>query len=579
MKYTNKIINRGMIILMVVLVTMSSCDEDKLLNETPLDFLTTSNLYRTPDDFELASLGLYEKARDNFYAGSVNENSILKGSGSDFSYNGENPAGTPFLSNYATQLLPTSSIPLYFWTRGYQIVQFANVLIAELEATPIEDEVWEGNEAQRAILLGEARFFRAFAYRMLVTIYGDVPYLDQPVKTVKTDFSRADEDLIYDLIESDFIFASQNLPGRGDESAPGRLTKATASHFLCETYIARNKFPEAIAAANDVIDGGYSLMQARFGTQLDNDDPLLGGGDVYYDLFRYGNQNLSENTEGIWVIQFQNDVDGGSKYDGERMWGNAYYRMGNDPDGKQAIVGDNPDASSNIYLSTFSRPVAWNRSTNYVAYDIWRSDWNNDIRNARHNMFRDWRYNNPDSPNWYGKKIDFVNDYPIGSRNLVRDTCQYIFPFPMKAASPGIHFTDPNRSGGGTNHVDQYAVRLAETYLLRAEAHLGNGEKELAAADINVVRNRAKATPVASGDVTLDYILDERARELYTEEWRLITLMRLNLLYDRTIMYLSNPVAAGGVGAGIQPYNNLFPIPQSEIDLNVNGELIQNEGY
>lgn len=149
----------------------------------------------------------------------------------------------------------------------------------------------------------------------------------------------------------------------------------------------------------------------------------------------------------------------------------------------------------------------------------------------------------------------------------------------MKAASPGVHFSDPNRSGGGNNHVDAYAMRLAETYLLRAEAHLGNGDATLAAADINVVRARANATPVLAADVDIDYILDERIRELYTEELRLITLMRLGLLYDRTIRFNNNPASNGGVGGGIQPHNNLFPIPQSEIDLNINGTLEQNPGY
>ncbi len=212
-------------------------------------------------------------------------------------------------------------------------------------------------------------------------------------------------------------------------------------------------------------------------------------------------------------------------------------------------------------------------------YDIWKSDWNNDIRNARHNIFRDWGCNNPDSPNWFGKPIDFVNDYPPGTRNILRDTSQFIFPFPMKAASPGLHFTDASRQGGGFNHIDKYIIRLAETYLIRAEAHLGNGDPSSAADDINVVRNRASATPVVSGDVDIDYILDERARELYTEEWRLITLMRLDLFVERAIKYHDNPVASGGVGAGIQPHNNVYPIPQSEIDLNINAVLEQTPGY
>ncbi len=581
MKYLNNILTKGITVLMVILLSMSSCNED-VLEEVPLDFLSTANLYSTLDEMNQAIYLLHERTRDSFYRGSSHRIVVLGGKGSDLSYDGENPAGSRWLTNWATKLLPTDTdLVRWYWERSYRTIQYANVLIAAAEAFESGDDIWKGDPNIRDAIIAEAKFFRAFSYRMLVILYGDVPLLTEPITTVKTDFTRESAALVYDLIETDLEFGVLNLPGRGEEEQPGRITKGAANHLLSEIYLARGKWTEAIGAASAVIDdAGYALMTERFGVQLDNDDPLLGGGDAFYDLFRYGNQNIPENTEGIWVVQIQNDIDGGSAYGGERMWGNAYFRMGSDPDGLPAIIGDNPDASKNIYLSTFSRPVSWCKPTNYLAYDIWRSDWDNDMRNARHNIFRDWRYNNPDSPNWYGKLIDFVNDYPAGSRNTLNDTSQYIFPFFTKAGSPGIHFTDANRSGGGSNHVDRYAFRLAETYLIRAEAHLGNGSPDLAAADINTVRARSNANPVAPGDVTIDYLMDERARELYTESFRLLTMMRLGILYDRTMRFMDNPVAGGGTpGAGIQPHNNKFPIPQSEIDLNINGNLEQNPGY
>lgn len=566
--------------MLAVLVSLSSCNEE-ILVEQPLDFLSTTNLYSTLDEMNQAIYALHERVRDAYYQGSKHQITVLGGKGSDLSYDGENPAGSRWLSNWADKVLPTDDeLVLFYWERSYEVIQYANVLIEAAEAVPDDDPLWKGDPGAKNAILGEARFFRAYSYRTLVTLYGDVPLVTEALTTVKTDFARTSADQIYDLIETDLEFGAQHLPGRGQEEQPGRVTRGAANHLLAETYLAREKWSEAIAAANEVIDNdGYALMQERFGTQLNNDDPLLGGGDVYYDLFRYGNQNLPENTEGIWVIQIENDIDGGANYGGERMWGNAYFRMGADPAGFQAIIGDNPEASNNIYLSTFSRPVSWCKPTNYLAYDIWRSDWDNDIRNARHNIFRDWRYNNPESP-WFGKPIDFVNDYPEGSRNTLNDTSQYIFPFFTKMASPGLHFTDENRSGGGFNHVDRYALRLAETYLIRAEAHLGNGNRALAAADINAVRNRANATPVTPEEVSIDYLMDERARELYTESFRLLTMMRLGILYDRTMRYMDNPVASGGTpGAGIQPHNSKFPIPQSEIDLNISGNMEQNPGY
>ena len=98
----------------------------------------------------------------------------------------------------------------------------------------------------------------------------------------------------------------------------------------------------------------------------------------------------------------------------------------------------------------------------------------------------------------------------------------------------------------------------------------------MAAADINKVRERSKATPVAVADVTIDYILDERARELYGEEWRLITLRRTGKLLERVLKYNDNPLCPG---AYIKPHNFRWPIPQAQIDLNVGAEFPQNPGY
>ena len=81
---------------------------------------------------------------------------------------------------------------------------------------------------------------------------------------------------------------------------------------------------------------------------------------------------------------------------------------------------------------------------------------------------------------------------------------------------------------------------------------------------------------VAPSEVDLEYILDERARELYTEEWRMITLMRLGILVERVRKYNDNPQ---NPGLGIEDHQNLFPIPQSEIDLNTENILEQNPGY
>ena len=119
-------------------------------------------------------------------------------------------------------------------------------------------------------------------------------------------------------------------------------------------------------------------------------------------------------------------------------------------------------------------------------------------------------------------------------------------------------------------------MRLAETYLFRAEAYLGLENEELAASDINEVRIRSNATPVAVEDVDIDYLLDERARELYGEECRHITLRRGDKLVERVREYNNNPK---NPGLNIQDHNKLWPIPLNQIDLNVDAVMDQNDGY
>jgi hypothetical protein len=114
--------------------------------------------------------------------------------------------------------------------------------------------------------------------------------------------------------------------------------------------------------------------------------------------------------------------------------------------------------------------------------------------------------------------------------------------------------------------------RLAETYLLRAEAYFRLNNLTAAAADINAVRSRSNAAAVAPASVNIDYILDERMREFGVEEKRRLTLARLNLLYDRVTRF--NPYYGD-----IQPHHNVFPIPYVEIERNREAVLEQNEGY
>jgi starch-binding outer membrane protein, SusD/RagB family len=221
------------------------------------------------------------------------------------------------------------------------------------------------------------------------------------------------------------------------------------------------------------------------------------------------------------------------------------------------------------------------RPSHYFYEKIWeKSGYNEDIRNSEFNIVRDFIVNNPASD--HNGKWVFKDNVPIALSSL-DDTTRNYFPVVAKASTPGKHpselyHADQTVPGSLTNNAqptfrDQYAMRLAETYLLRAEAYLGNNNKVKAAEDINVVRRRANAPEIDASMVDIDYILDERLRELHFEELRLVTLARLGKVVERTKKF--NP----WVGDSYSSHHNLWPIPYDDIEKNIEAELKQNPGY
>jgi len=560
-----------LLIIGALLLILPACKDD-LLDEVPQDFLSPNNAYLTEKGVIQGITGLHERVRGAYYSMGEFGTMNWPTHGSDLGYNGEVPqAGSGYLNSYA-DLNPTFKADTAHWNVGYRIIQRANVIISEV--SKLDSKVFTNGEAGKNLYLGEARFFRAFAYRNLVSTYGDVPLLTEPVSTAKDDFVRTPAAQVRAQIIEDFKFAAENLPVRGKEAAPGRITQGPAYHYLAEAYLEVGEYQKAVDAATKVItDYGYALMTNRFGTKLGHD--IFGSGDVYFDLFGYGNQNLAENTEALWVIQVEQLITGGGQCATAYIYGPRYFDLALTPDGKKATLGTIYNGTYTGINDTLSRPTANARGTDFVFYGMWASDWFTDIRNAKHNIKRNYYYDNPASA-YNGQKIDFSLYTNPPRSNLMVDTCKILFPSFIKFFDPKNYILQPNRAGSGITHKDWYALRLAETFLLRAEAYLDMNKPELAAADINMIRNRANATPVKPENVTIDYILDERARELYGEEWRLIALRRTGKLVERVKKYNNNPACPG---ADIKDYNVLWPIPQAQIDLNVGASFPQNPGY
>lgn len=560
------------IAIMFVLSVGTSCDDSAFLEETPMDFLAPENAYNTEAGLRQGINGLHWSVREDFFFGEElqDHSSMYKGLGTDVAFHGEDPNSTRFACNYVNFLTSTRDVVREWWRRPYRSIQRANLILKYIENS--EDRIWSALE-KKDQFYAEALFFRAWAYRHLVSTFGDVPVVTEVIDGAKTDYVRHPVADAYKLMEEDLTKAIASLPERGKEEDPGRITKGAALHLLTEVYLMQKKYNEAVETSSRLIDDmGYKIMTQRFGST----NEVFGTGDVFLDLFAKENQNLSDNTETIWAIQFEDpSVIGGSNNRGGRAWGPAYFRMGNTPDGFKAFRGELIDGKYTGYSDTLGRGVAWVRPTYFMSHTVWGNDFDNDIRNAPHMVKRKFYFDNPESA-YHGQLIDFSLYPSSANRDAIRDTCQYIYPFFMKLFDPCNVYDSPATSGNGASYKDVYAMRLAETYLFRAEAYIQLGQIEKATEDINVIRRRANATPVTADKVDIDYLLDERARELYQEECRYYVLRRTGKLVERVRRYNNNPL---NPGLNIQDYHVLFPIPQEQIDLNIDAEFPQNPGY
>lgn len=553
-----------------------SCDNNDFLKEVPLDFYSPETSYVNFEDYEAAIYNLYQVFRSEFY----NERKYYLHPRVSYNCTDMCDNDADDLSNWQNLLNPQSDfVADAFWKPCYRIIYDSNVIINRSES-----DFSKLTDSQKKVIQAEARFFRGYCYKMLADIYGGVPIILEETSSPKRDYVRASRDDVYLQSAEDLDFAAKNLKNI-TETDDSRVSSLTAFHALAEAYLCLKDYDNAIEAASETInDPATALMTQRFGTRV-NDEPVPGipwanGGDPYWDLFRKGNQNRSSgNTEALWVIQYSRNVTGG--FDDSDSNGGFRYEMSLNPRiwRLKLIDGTTLLPSANTYYG--GQGAGQVRASLYARNIIWeRSGWNEDIRNSDYNIIRDVIVANPNSQ-YYGKWI--IKDKLVNLKSEL-DTLRDFYPFFAKMSNMGDHPEDlwiddqttPGSllmAGGPTNtkYSNIYRIRLAETYLIRAEAYIGKNDNVNAAKDINVVRCRSQAPEVLPEDVDIDYILDERARELAFEENRLQTLSRLGKLVERQHLYNN--------AFKFYDHQNLWPIPYSEIQKNTGAELIQNPGY
>jgi hypothetical protein len=559
------------ILIIAATTGLASCQE--FLTEENISGVTSENFYVDAAGYEKLVNSCYSSLRTIYKT-----DPKLFEWGTDITTRGEieSVSGTvgdrivraTQLNEYKTLSSDNSGVEETF-TSLYAGIQRCNTAINKANSIP---GLAENVRNQR---VAEVQFIRAYFYYLLVENFGGIPIVKEEINTPVTHFVPNSEQEVYAFMIEDLNASLGNAPATTAEF--GRVTQGAVKHLLSlvhltrgyKSFAASEDFAKAAQYAEEVITGGnYSLLSS------------------FADVFKSTNQ---KNSEIIFSIQFdpaslENKVVGHGQ---NLFFGWRVFREPGFYDGEYA---------------TYSRRTSDFMPTQFL-YSLY-------------NTAKDSRYDGTFLSEFRAVKEDKLGASPIKVGDL-----RFYFPYPdqpftakdsiaLKAANPNVEiirfdkwkqdfqgvggvlkfpminkFFDPLASFPGNNELaysstrDIYLFRLAETYLLAAEAYFKMGQLGKAAEKINVVRKRAAVTgqslDIAAGAVTIDFILDERARELAGEYKRWLDLKRTKRLgraFEHNILTrMANP---GGV---IDKYY-LRPIPQSVIDRDTEG-YPQNPSY
>jgi hypothetical protein len=598
----NKKFNKIFLLSVILLVSIAfqGCKKD-WLEPKPLSIYSPENTFVDLLGFKAGLAGCANNYRGEWYGDGAPI--ITELIFSEVSVEGTNDKTGP-AQNMDLQIRPDAQLNSpdfnrigWFWIQMYTGIRMANTILTRLPAATAV------SQANKDIIQGQANFYRAYGYYRLTHQFGDVPCPVKEVTSAKTDFQTVKREVILTRMKQDLEFAVKFVPWVTEK---GDVNRAACYHLLTKINLALGLFDDAIASASAVITNGtYRLMVNRFGV-----DASRAERNVIWDLHRPDNKSSAANTEGLFMVTSRlgtpsawTDGTPGMRIMRQTVPGVSIGSTIFTPSGKVGMV-----ATSGVeidIMNIYGRGIGRCRSTSYHYNMIW-----DDTKDLRHdstsgNWFypENMRYNNPalkGTDTAYGLRLRLRG--PTGTL-LCEDTLRRWYPWPHYK----VYIPDTENSPMQGGHSDWYVFRLAETFLLRAEAYMWKGDAAAAAADVNAVRTRAKCSPYTAADMNIGTILDERARELYWEEPRKTELTRIayifaktglpyngktynvanfstsNFMIDRILekneFYRKNYVTIRGDVMRISQYHVLWPIPQEAILANTDARINQNIGY
>jgi starch-binding outer membrane protein, SusD/RagB family len=536
----------------LLLFTTQSCKN--ILDETVVSGIGNDYI-NTPKGFEDAVKSAYSSLR--FYYG-TQQGLTLSEYGTDIYATGAD-GGYKGFHFYDTQLLPTVDYLGLTWDELYRGINVCNAVIDRAPAANIA-------EATKKIRVAEAKFLRAHYYYILHQQFGGVDLRLSETLAPTKETKRATDAEMYAAIIKDLNDAIGGLEAKAQSSDYGRATKPAAETLLAKVYLAK----------------GYSSSKAADdftkAAELCKTVTTAYGYKILDDFASVFDENNQVNSEIVFAVQYTSDP--------------LTNAVGNE---LHLFFGMQYDVQPGMKRDVFyGRPFKRLRPTSYLL-DVCFKDRVNDSRYKK--SFRDtWLSNNPGAnlnasfdnskakvSFAAGDTAIFIPGFEMSQADRAKRKYQVLVPsaynealFPtltkfFDTKRPDLTYTNGSR--------DFFVFRLADVYLMLAEAQLKAGNVSEATKAINVVRNRAgfvgkkDAMLITDKDMTMDFLIEERARELAGEQTRWLDLKRWGLLVERVKKH--NPQAA----VNISEKHNVRPIPQTQIDRSNVGVFTQNTGY
>jgi len=476
-----------------------------------------------------------------------------------------------------------------------------------------------------SVFVSEARFLRAYAYYNLLDLYGNVPLTTEITTELPTQSNRTE---LFNFIESELMdiestLLASNEYGRVDNIAAHALLSRL--YLNAEAWTGQDRYADCVTYSQNVINSGYTL----------NMNDANGNGTAYDELFLADNDVNGAQNEFIFTLNFdgmQSQTYGGTTFlvhaaiggsmnpgnfgvnggwGGLRTTKNLVNQFTVDIDALNSSLGSQSDWG----LVGSATPNGWNGPdvemyqtgpqefsiyTELVSGELkfrFNEDWGNNFGdNGNDGTLESGGANIAISAGTYFIVMDLgagtytISPFSSDKRGMFYSDGQNLEIESIPPFEDGYAVTkwtniDSNGNQGSDssgNFVDTDIplIRLAEIYLNYAEATLrgGGGDTNTAVSLINQIRERGfggSSGTISSGDLTLDFILDERSRELYWEGLRRTDLIRYNRFTSSSYLWPFKGNEATGVG--VDEYRSLFPLPANVVAINSN--LTQNEGY